>query len=195
VVEKKFGKGRVLLWTITADRAWSDWPVDPTYVLAVRSAAIAVARPDGQENMVSAGEPIRHRVGAGETIADARVLVPGATEPQVAAVEKTDAGTFLVHPRTAQSGVYTLKWKDNTGAERSHAITVNPTKAESDLRPITESELADLMGSLTVPVIHYTGGETSLTGQGREIWKTLAMTLLALAAVETVLAVYVGRER
>jgi hypothetical protein len=196
VIEKRFGKGRVLLWTVTADRAWSDWPVDATYVLGVRSAAIAVARPDGNENMVSAGEPIRHRVGAGETIvADARVLVPGATEPQVAGVEKTDAGTFLVHPRTAQSGVYTLKWKDNTGAERSHVITVNPNKAESDLRPITDSELADLMGSLSVSVIHYTGGETSLTGQGREIWKTLAMTLLALAAVETVLAVYVGRER
>jgi hypothetical protein len=195
VIEKKFGKGRVLLWTVTADRAWSDWPVDPTYVLGVRSAAIAVARPDGQENMVSAGDPIRHRVGAGETIADARVLTPGATEPQVAAVEKTEAGTFLVHARTAQSGAYTLKWKDNTGAERSHVITVNPNKAESDLRPITDSELADLMGSLSVAVIHYTGGETSLTGQGREIWKTLAMVLLTLAAVETVLAVYVGRER
>jgi len=51
------------------------------------------------------------------------------------------------------------------------------------------------MGSLSVPVIHYTGGETSLTGQGREIWKTLAMALLMLAAVESVLAVWVGRER
>jgi hypothetical protein len=196
VIEKRFGKGRVLLWTVTADRAWSDWPVDPTYVLGVRSAAIAVARPDGQENMVNAGEPIRHRLATGEsTVADARVLVPGASEPQVAAVEKTDAGTILVHPRTTQSGVYTLKWKDNTGAERSHVITVNPNKAESDLRPVTESELADLMGSLSVSVIHYTGGETSLTGQGREIWKTLAMTLLALAAVESVLAMWVGRER
>ena len=34
VVEKRVGRGRVLLWTVTADRAWSGWPVDPTYLLA-----------------------------------------------------------------------------------------------------------------------------------------------------------------
>jgi hypothetical protein len=52
-----------------------------------------------------------------------------------------------------------------------------------------------LMGSLDVPVIHYAGGDTSLTGKGREIWKTLAVALLLLAVVETMLAVWVGRER
>jgi hypothetical protein len=197
VVEKKLGRGRVLLWTITADRQWSDWPIDPTYVLAVRSAAMAVARPDGREGQATAGEPIRHRLPAGEQAAEPRVLAPGAAEAEVASVETSDgaAGVSIVHPRTARAGVYALKWKDATGAERAHTVAVNPHKAESDLTPITDAELADLMGNLEVPIIHYTGGETNLAGQGREIWKTLAIALLCLAAVETALATWVGRER
>ena len=195
VIEKKLGRGRVLLWTITADRQWSDWPVDPTYVLGVRSAAMAVARPDGQENQVSAGEPIRHRRPGGEQVADPRVTPPGASEPEVATIEKTDAVPIIVHPRTARAGVYSVKWKDETGVERSHVIAANPHKLESDLRPITEGELAELLGSLDVPIIPYTAGDASLSGPGREIWKTLALTLLCLAAVESVLAVWVGRER
>jgi hypothetical protein len=195
VIEKKFGRGRVLLFTVTADRQWSDWPIERTYVLAVRSAALAVARPDGKENEVDAGEPIRHRVPAGEQVADARVISPGATEPEVATVEKTSARISIAHAKTSHAGPYTLKWKDGTGAERTQTVVANPDKRESDLRPIVESELADLLSPLDVPVIHYTGGETSLTGQGREIWKTLATALLLLVAVETVLAVWVGRER
>ena len=32
-------RGRVLLWTMTADKQWSDWPTEPSYVLAMREAA------------------------------------------------------------------------------------------------------------------------------------------------------------
>jgi hypothetical protein len=197
VIEKRLGRGRVLLWTITADRQWSDWPVDPTYVLAVRSAAMAVARPDGREGQATAGEPIRHRLPDGEQAAEPRVLAPGAAEAETASVEKSEgsAGVTIVHPRTSRAGVYTLKWKDATGAERSHTVAVNPHKAESDLTPITDAELADLLGNLEVPVIHYTAGETNLAGRGREIWKTFVIALLCLAAVETLLATWVGRER
>ena len=125
------------------------------------------------------------------------MLPPGATEPETASVEPDDnaSGAAIVHRRTARAGVYALKWTDVTGAERSHTVAVNPHKAESDLTPITDAELTDLMGNLDIPIIHYTAGETNLAGQGREIWKTLAIALLCLAAVETVLATWVGRER
>ena len=46
VLEKKFGAGTVLLWTVSADRQWSDWPTDPSYVLAMRETAAGIARTD-----------------------------------------------------------------------------------------------------------------------------------------------------
>ncbi len=41
----------------------------------------------------------------------------------------------------------------------------------------------------------YTGSRALGSSQGKELWRTLAMALLAMAAVETVFVVWVGRER
>ena len=59
VIEKRFGRGRVLLFTVTADKAWSDWPVDATFVLATRSAAKSIARGSSLQENISAGQPIQ----------------------------------------------------------------------------------------------------------------------------------------
>ena len=34
-IEKRVGKGRVVLWTVTADRSWSDWPTEGSYFIRV----------------------------------------------------------------------------------------------------------------------------------------------------------------
>ncbi len=197
VVEKVFGRGRVLLWTVTADRQWSDWPVESTYVLAARSAAMAVARPDGRDATVTAGDPIRYRPEPPGDVAAPRVTPPGTpATTEVMGVERAAQGAVLLtHPRTPHAGIYGIKWKDAEDRERSDTVCANPHPAESDLRPIAEAELAELMGNLEVPIVHYREGETALAGQGREVWRTVVMTLLCLAVAETVLAVWVGRER
>ena len=50
------GHGHVLVWTVTADKAWSDWPSDPTYVLAMREAAKALVHDDSREHVLVAGD-------------------------------------------------------------------------------------------------------------------------------------------
>ena len=62
IVEKRIGEGRVLLWTITADKKWSDWPTDGSYVLAVRQAAMAIAAHSTDRDNVIAGQPLRYRL-------------------------------------------------------------------------------------------------------------------------------------
>ncbi len=49
VAERVVGEGRVLLWTTTADRAGNDWPIEPSFVLAVREAV----RGDGAAHAAS----------------------------------------------------------------------------------------------------------------------------------------------
>jgi hypothetical protein len=43
-------------------------------------------------------------------------------------------------------------------------------------------------------IVHYSG-TASLVERGKEIWRPVVFALLALAAVESVFAVWVGRER
>jgi len=196
VIEKRFGKGRVLLWTVTADRQWSDWPVDPVYVLAVRSAATAVARSDANVNDVVAGQPIRVQLAEGQDAVDPKVTLPGSNDAHPVRVEKAEgAPPVLTYGNTARAGVYTLAWKDAAGAEQTRPVCVNPDGAESELEPIADGQVAALMGNLDVPIVHYTAGQTLLTREGKEIWRTLAQVVLVMAVVESMFAVWVGRER
>lgn len=191
VLEKRFGKGRVVCWTMTADRAWSDWPTDPTYVLGVRSAALAIARPDRPDANVVAGQPIHFNLAAGERALEPRVVTPQVDTPVPIAFE----GGALQFPRTYKAGIYRLTWKDAAGREQSQPICVNPDPAESNLEPLDDEQLRQTMGDVDVSIIHYGGTNIATDAAGREIWRTLAIAVLTLAAIETVFAVWVGRER
>jgi hypothetical protein len=184
VIEKSLGRGKILFWTISADRQWSDWPVDPTYVLAMRSAAQSIARPDANTDNLVAAQPI-------DFATDGAVLDPHITTPQSSTPQSISALHF---DQTARTGSYLLTWKDALGKDQSHLLCVNPDPAESSLEPIGDDDLSSLLGALRPPILHFTQ-DRSIAEPGREIWRTLVTALLVLAAAETAMAVWVGRER
>jgi hypothetical protein len=187
VIEKRFGRGRVLLWTTTADREWTDWAVDPTYVLAVRSAAVATAWPDsGDDNVVAGHEMVYHPLSE-EPRLNPRIISPDDPAP----VPMPDLRT----PHTAHAGVYTVQWNDAAGKQRQHQLAVSFDRAASDLELLDDGQLANLLGGLHAEVVPYHAGQLASAGAGKEIWRTLAATLLALLFVESLFAFYVGRER
>lgn len=66
VIERAFGRGRLLLWTVAADKAWSDWPTEPSYVFAACEAAKSIAGADSGPRGGSAGTPLRYSLPAGD---------------------------------------------------------------------------------------------------------------------------------
>lgn len=196
ILERRFGKGRVILWTVSANKQWSDWPLDPTYVLAVRSSAAAVARAEPQQDNIAAGQPIQYVMEEGQGATEAKASLSGRESAEVAAVDKPEKGPPVIRAvQTAKAGTYTLSWKDATGRAQQHLYAASVDKSESDLTPLTDSELIGLLGNLRASVVHVSAGQGSLAEQGREIWRTFAVTVLALLMFETVFAVWVGRER
>ncbi len=192
VIEKRFGRGRVLMFTVSADRQWSDWPVDPTYVLAMRSAALAAARRDPASENFTAGEPIALQLDDGQSARNPRIVEPDQTSPLSM---NGDATTLRFSP-TPHAGKYLLSWNDAAGGERSRQLCASFDPRESNLEPIGDAELMRRFAPLAPTIVHWTGGGGEpLTDAGREIWRTLIVTVLALAAFETALAVWVGRER
>ena len=81
ILERVVGAGRVLLWTTTADRAGTDWPVEPSFVLAVREAIRGIARPTSLAQTVEAGSPIRRVVRSSQAIGEIRLTGPEGGEP------------------------------------------------------------------------------------------------------------------
>jgi hypothetical protein len=196
VIEKRFGKGRVIFWTVSANKQWSDWPIDPTYVLAVRSAAMSIARSEAQADNVTAGTPLQYVLEEGQAATEARVSTSSREGVETASIEKGEKSPTVIRAvQTAHAGAYVLSWKDGTGKAQQHLFCVNGDKAESDLTPLGDSELVGFLGNLRATIVHYAAGGDALAQQGKEVWRTFALWLLALLGIETLLAVWVGRER
>jgi Aerotolerance regulator N-terminal len=216
VVEKKFGAGSVLLWTVAADKQWSDWPTDPTYVLAIRESAMGIARTDGGLRNQNAGEVLRYPLPKGDAPNSATIEAPDATSPQPMVVE-TDrgdaqnatvgtapgAGTgdsqsrqVLTYASTRRAGLYRLSWKDAQQQPHNDIIAVNPDARECDLERISPEQLRGLWGRLSPEVITGTSGDDGAVAiRGKEIWRSLASGMLALLLVETCFATWAGRQR
>lgn len=204
VLQKAFGKGRVLFFTSTAGKKWTDWPLDPTYLLSVRSAALAIARSQDRGDSLAAGEAIRVSLDGNQAVLDAKVTPPGKAPAESVEVNKpSPTSTLLRFTKTLHSGVYTLSWRDRpddqSKAAKSEPISlryaVNPPPSESDLEPINEAQLAELLGNLKPTIQRYDTSGASLSTPPREIWRPLTMILLGLLGVESIFAVWVGRER
>src|SRR6185503_618594 len=123
VIEKKFGRGRVLLFTVTADKAWSDWPVDATFVLATRSAAMSIAKGTSQQENITAGQPALVTLPEGESAQDPKIRTPGGEIAAMQMLPKTDQSPpVLKYAQTARAGSYPISWKDSAGKEQTRLV-------------------------------------------------------------------------
>ncbi|MEX0679449.1 MAG: BatA domain-containing protein [Pirellulales bacterium] len=204
VVEKIVGAGRVLIWTTAADRGWSDWPTEASYVLAVRETARAIARTDARFREFTAGQTLSVRVPASHNISLPAIEVPDGDEPQPLVVAApTDKGpgqssrlAELSYRDTRRAGLYRMTWRDSVSGAMSQQFAVNPDRRESNLERISVDDFRGLWGALAPEVISIgTQGDTSLAVRGREIWRTLATCMLGLLVFEACFARWAGRQR
>jgi hypothetical protein len=209
VVERTVGRGRVVLWTTTANKAWGDWPTQPSYVLTMRESAKAIVRSEGAHE-VMAGEPIRRFIPAEVQVSAPTIEVPESTEPVAVSIDsdrKSDAGgkaasaaggsseRFLAFAETNRPGLYRLNWQANPGGQMNDTFAANPDVRESDLTPIANSELRALWGTLEPEIVSADSSGVNLATRGEEIWRPLAMCLLAFLAIEACFATFAGRQR
>jgi hypothetical protein len=202
VAERVVGAGRVLLWTTTADRAGNDWPVEPSFVMAIREAVKGAARATTAANTVTAGEPIRRVVHSSHEIANAQLKPPDGAEPvALSAVPNPDdpaddegPSARIDVPDTRRAGAYRLSWEEGPLGAREDVFAANPDPRESLLERIPAGEVRKLLAPLDVEVVEARGVE-SLGPVGREIWRDLAAVLLALLVAEAAFAAWASRSR
>jgi Aerotolerance regulator N-terminal len=203
LIERVKGEGRVLLWTTTADRAGNDWPVEPSFVLAVREAVRGTARPTSFDNTVTAGEKMQRIVHTSQQISNARLNLPGGGEPESLAtvpIESPQADTgpavAINIPDTRRAGLYRLAWDEGPLGTQQDIYAANPDPRESALTRIDAVELKSMLKPLPVEMARARGKENGLfSATGREIWHDLAAWLLVLLVVESIFATWVGRSR
>ena len=204
IIERVVGEGRVLLWTTTADRAGNDWPIEPSFVMAVREAVRGTSRPTSWAQTVTAGDRARRVVHSSQGLNNVRLTPPGGGEPKaLAAVAIEDKGSTdpapalaIDLPDTRRAGLYRLAWDEGALGTQGDLFAANPDPRETPLARISPADLKAMLAPLDVEVAAAKGdGTDGSRTTGRELWHELAWGLCGLLILEPIIAAWVGKSR
>lgn len=189
LVEKGFGKGRVLLSTAPCDRDWSNFPVRPAYLPWVhRLVAYLAQEPLGRQPFYTTGQrvplPVSATAGTGRVVVRKPDGTPAATAP-------------LEFTGTDQVGVYELTGEDGS----RQTFVANLEGYESDLTYLDDVLAArdgvaagfkDLL--VDRPLVSFVDDPARLTEvslnarRGFKLWDIFLVVVLLIALFEPWLA-------
>jgi hypothetical protein len=190
LLETRRGKGRVLLFTSSADRDWTDWPIRTSWLPAMQRFAgwLAGGLDDRRERPGKVGEPRTIRLEEGEALA--ALVGPDGRERRRGELEraglKEEAGGLRFVPR--EPGLWQVK-VSAAGAERIEprlAFAAAFDGRESDTRRLRPDELTAWLGGAEHARVD---GDAVAGGPGREVplWTILLVAGVALFFLEGLL--------
>jgi hypothetical protein len=195
--------GRVVIFNVTADRDWGDWPRDPSYPIAMQEWVKYLAPRRALQRTVTAAEPLLWRTHPGVhyevLLPDGRTRAIPATAHGWASFEETErAGFYCVMAKPADP-----RLKPPAGALEPVWFASRRDVRESDLEPAAEERLVEALSDkgLTAVVHDRAGGGQSdvaanaglSSGGGHKLWRWCALGLGILLVLELVVAWWFGR--
>ena len=190
LLEARRGKGRVLLFTSSADRDWTDWPIRTSFLPAMQRFAgwLAGGLDDRREPAGKVGEPRTVRLEPGEQLT--ALVGPDGRERRRPELERAglrdEGGAPRFVPR--EPGLWQVKLTAG-GAERleprlAFAVAFDPR--ESDTRRLRPDELTAWLGGAAHAKVE---GDAQAAGGGRQVplWSILLVIGLAAFFLEGLL--------
>ena len=188
LLERSLGRGRVLLFTSTADRDWTDLPTRIAYVPLVHSLVGYAAQLSqaAQRPQVFLPGPTAMRIQGAQEGGSLTILTPDGKELLSRFAAREGVIEAPVTEYTVP-GIYRL----NAGADTDY-LAVNATRAESDFTKLQQPDLQARWQPLSVILEEEAAlGEQADDGTalpGREIAGILLLSLVAVLMVENVCA-------
>ena len=194
LVEKKFGRGRVILWAVTADIKWTNFPQLPGFLELIHEM-MDYMMPDvlwRYNRLVDSETSIA--VPAGQSRQSMTLYTPSRGQVNVRPSQAAADRFVLQLDRLNECGFYRL----DTGRAPQRFLAVNLDTAESSLDHLTGGELSAQLGH--VPLVFAEGQE----GLAKELqsqqaaggWaRNLLYAMLGLLLLETFLAWFFNRGR
>lgn len=203
LVEHFFGDGTVLALNVGADRQYSEFPVSPAYLVFLHETLpYLTSRQDVQRNL-RVQEPFAMTVPAEKYAARVFLINPDGTGHPVNLTEiEEDNSAFRLDIEPQQKpGIYEVRFGDEADSRgdrsRSEWFAVNGDPREGVLIRVSGEELKDVYPETLLYFLDDAQGargeEIPQPPRGGELWRTLLWAVLALLAVESVMARFFGR--
>ena len=146
VVERSFGKGRVLAFLTTAAPTWNNWARNPSYVVAIQDMEAYLAQRPGAEQSRLVGAPLEL------TTLDSAAYQPQVrfTAPEagvsgsaaVTAAPRASGSLTASFAETDRAGFYEVQLVRADGASETRRYALNVDPAEGDLTTVNAQQLA-----------------------------------------------------
>jgi len=200
LIEKRFGRGRVMLLTTTVDAAWGKLP--GSYVFPVLLHEIAyhmTARGEAARNLLTF-QP--YRTTLPKNADDFEITAPDGSRPQVEPDRSPDELATVRFRATDQVGLYRTRttFKPDSLLQQppppaESGFAVNLTSLESDLRRLSPSELENRWQRLVTVAASFDGAAESVRTRGGEVATHLLVAALLCMLAEVLLARRIGAAR
>jgi len=193
LLEKRVGRGRVLLFTSTADRDWNNMAINPLFPILMQQAVAHLTRAQ-YERPLTVGQPIV-------------VHVPGTGESPEVTFEDPRGDSHRRPTSERQSGmVAMLARADEPGFYRAThdleapaiPVAVNVDTGESDVRGLSAREIEATARDLRFRVLSLSApvAKTIREGRmGRELWRLLLLVGVLAVVAEALLARHISRHK
>jgi hypothetical protein len=133
VLERRVGRGRVLLWASTLDRSWNDVPISPVFLPFVHRTVRHVAAYQEPKPWLSVGQVLDPALVSAPRATQRVVLTPSGKRVSLA-----DEGAEVME--LAEAGFYELRGRE--GQDVPVVVAANVDPAEADLTPLDPKEIA-----------------------------------------------------
>jgi len=196
LVEKDFGRGRVMVTACSLDTSWSNLPVCTSYVVLVHELIYYLSSPLLPARNIPAGEPLVVKLDEQTPADEVELLLPMGGLKKLP-IERRQGRRTATYLDTTEAGLYEASYRARRGLVKEYYV-VNFEPAESDLT---------LLGSSSREIVSsQTGAKffadwASLEGalrvgySIREIWRWLAVLTVVLLVVEVVLTQRFSRRK
>lgn len=181
------GQGHVVLSTIPATRAWSDWVIHPLFPMLVQQSVTHMLR-EPQEVPQTVGEALMVPLPP-EAAASAVTFVDPSGELTNVQPAEREGRRLAELTEAALPGFYEVRLDDRGGAALQ--LAANLDTGESNATALDVAALREALGDLPVRVIDNPDALRTAIREsrvGRELWRELAMLALAVLVIEAVLA-------
>jgi hypothetical protein len=182
LIEKPHGNGKVLLFTVSADRSTSDFPLSPFYLpLLVQCADYS--SPQSAPYIEGTGTVILNELFPGMSEAP-KITGPDGKNIPVRA-NAADGRTVFVAENMFLPGVY--KISSGSGENSQFDLAVNIPRGESDLAPITPAEIIPRLGEVNLKIatdLPTLRTQMEESRAGRTFGEQILWLVLVLAVIE-----------
>ncbi|WP_042724886.1 type 1 glutamine amidotransferase family protein [Chthoniobacter flavus] len=198
VMERTWGFGRVVQFSGTADSAWNDLCIRPTYVpLIQRTLGALVTRQEENLNL-RVGAKLNAVMDAELVGKDLLVKPPGGKSDAVVLrrVTATNGVPLLQFDVTDNAGVYEVRQGDDATPLLRFATQADPAESKLEDLPASDWKTFDGVAQVFrwVPGISLRGA-LQRERTGNEFWMAIVLLVLVAAVVETTLGNQWSRSR